>query len=274
MEAWRIVATDFAQLGGSAARPFFGNAKSSQKSDNTPVTQADHAAQAAILAAIASRYPDHAVICEERIAQPEQHAPVAAAEYCWVIDPVDGTRNFAKGIPIYACSVALMHKGYPIAGSIFDASTSRVYSAARGHGAYCDNVRLQSHSFAEAGDVTILISSFRQRKTPFAIRQWMDEFLFRNQGSLALHLAWVAAGLADAAYAAESKLWDIAAGALMIDEAGRRITTESGADLWPIDLARYESNNITLLAATDSLHARLLDDLQNKIVPRENPSTN
>jgi len=120
---------------------------------------------------------------------------------------------------------------------------------------YCDNVRLQSHLYNEAADVTVLISSFRQRKSPPAIRDWMDEYLFRNQGSLALHLAWVAAGLADAAYAAESKLWDIAAGALLIEEAGRTITTETGASLWPIDVSHYKDENLTLLAAADGLHA-------------------
>ncbi len=262
IDLYRLAACEYARVGGMAALPYFGNVTAMQKADDTPVTQADHAAQAAILGAIAARSPQHAVICEEKIAQPDLHADKCDAEFCWVIDPVDGTRNFAKGIPMYACSVALMHDGRPLAGAIYDASTTRIYSAGRGVGMFCDNVRLQSHLYDEAADVTVLISSFRQRKSPPAIRDWMDEYLFRNQGSLALHLAWVAAGLADAAYAAESKLWDIAAGALLIEEAGRTITTETGASLWPIDVSHYKDENLTLLAAADGLHGKLLRSLR------------
>jgi len=261
IDTYRSAACEYARLGGLAAQPFFGNVTPMQKADDTPVTQADHAAQAAILEAIAARYPQHAVICEEKIVQPERHADAREANFCWVIDPVDGTRNFAKGIPMYACSVALMHDGCPIAGAIYDASTTRVYSAGCDAGMYCDNVRWQSHLYDETADATVLISSFRQRRSPPAVREWMDTYLFRNQGSLALHLAWVAAGLADAAYAAESKLWDIAGGALMIEEAGRRITTETGSALWPVDIASYQNENLTLLAAVEPLHGKLLESL-------------
>src|SRR5262249_5172301 len=156
---------------------------------------------------IANRYPDHAVLVEETLAEPGRHAAISATPYCWVIDPIDGTRNFGRGLTMYAVSVAVVHDGTPLARAIFDADRECVSSASRGGGEYVDALPLRLANRAPDNDTTIALSSFRLREPPPAVRKWMDKYLFRNLGSLCLHLVWVAAGLTDAAFAAECKLW-------------------------------------------------------------------
>ncbi|MFQ5502581.1 MAG: inositol monophosphatase family protein [Phycisphaerae bacterium] len=254
-------ACELARHGADVAQSFFGSVTTMRKQDDTPVTEADHAAQEAILRELARRFPRHAVLVEEAISEPCPSGIPGTADYCWVIDPIDGTRNFARGIAVYATSVSVLHRGEPVAGAIHDVTTNITYSAAKGAGAYRNEAPLVLVDRPIHTDTTILISSFRRRPIPDAVRGWMDRYLFRNQGSLCLHLAWVAAGLADAAYALECKLWDIAAGALIIEQAGGIITTPSGRPCWPMDLAHYQEGNIPILAGSPTLYAELMSTL-------------
>lgn len=253
-----------ARLGHDTARQFFGKAVVSRKADDTPVTQADHAAQGAILDVLAVQFPSHAVLAEEELVQPERHAAIGSAALCWVIDPLDGTRNFSRGVGVYATSVAVADGSGPLAGAVFDATTGFVYSAARGQGAFVDEQPLVLQDRPVDSDSVVMLSSFRRRAIPAAVRAWMDDYLYRNQGSLCLHLAWVAAGLADAAYALECKLWDIAAAALIIQEAGGVATDHAGRSLWPIVLEGYRDEDIPILVGTPTMHARLLESLMNE----------
>lgn len=252
---------DLVVIGGRTAAGFFGRVSMSRKSDDTPVTQADHAVQEVILAALAQRYPAHAVLCEEPIARPQRHA-AAAAEYCWVVDPIDGTRNFGRGARLYSTAVAVLHNGRPVAGAIHDAAGGETYSASLGCGAFRDAQRLRLTDRATDYNTTLAIGSFRRRPIPPVVRGWMDQYLYRNLGSLCLHLALVAAGCLDAAYAVECKLWDVAAGALLIEEAGGIVTGHLGRPLWPMDMAAYRNADMPVLAGTVSMHRRLLADLQ------------
>ncbi len=254
-------AVELARTGARTAEAFFGKTTVSRKSDDTPVTDADHAVQAAILQTLAARLPSHAVLVEEELVRGERHAAAAKADYCWVVDPIDGTRNYARGIRIYSISVAVMHRGRPVAGAIFDASSGRTYSAIRNGGAFCDGQPLRRDVSIQTDDALLLISSFRRREIPAPVRRWMDRYVFRNLGSLSLHLACVAAGMADAAYALECKLWDIAAGALLIEESGARISDHAGRGLWPVDVAAYHNTDMPVLVAGADLHALLLPDL-------------
>lgn len=258
----RQVACRFAQLGGDTARSFFGKVSMSQKADDTPVTEADHVTQDAILAAIGAQFPSHAVIVEEDVRHPKRHAAVGGSPYCWVIDPIDGTRNFGRGFPMYSTSVAVMREGRPVACAIHDASASQVYSAAWGGGAYRESQRLQVCERPIDANTTIAIGSFRHGRIPDVVRGWMDRFLFRNLGSICLHLAMVSAGLVEAAYAIECKLWDVAAGSLLIREAGGVITNHFGRGLWPKDLGEYHGENLPILAGLPQMHAMLLDELE------------
>ena len=128
-------AMDWARQASVIACERFGTATVSHKADRSPVTDADHAVQDALLQAIAREFPDDAVITEETQAAPDRHKPVAADRRCWVIDPIDGTRNYARSLPSFTISVALMEAGSPVVGLVFDPMTDRMYSATAGGGA-------------------------------------------------------------------------------------------------------------------------------------------
>ena len=257
----RQASCELACIGAKVADEMFGKVSTSRKSDNTPVTAADHAAQEAMLRELARRYPTHAIIVEEHVASPEQHAALNRAEYCWVIDPIDGTRNYGRGLKVYGTSVAVLHHGRPVAGAVHDASQGVLYSAARGYGAFRDDSRINITDRAIDSDTTIAVSSFRRRAMPAAVREWLEKFLFRNQGAVSLHLASVAAGVIDGAVSVDCKLWDIAAGALLIEEAGGVITDLGGRPLWPIDLEGYDNRDLPAVAGHRTLHEHLVTSL-------------
>jgi myo-inositol-1(or 4)-monophosphatase len=254
-------ACDLARLGGRKALEFIGRVSMSRKADDTPVTQADHAVQEAVLASLAARYPAHGIVVEELVARPERHGALATTEYCWVVDPIDGTRNFGRGANLYSTSVAVLRSGRPVAGAIYDATSGQVFSASLGGGAFRDEQRLQLFDRPIDYNTSLALGSLRRRSIPPTVRGWMKEYLHRNLGSLCLHLVWVAAGWMDGAYAVECKLWDIAAGSLLIQEAGGVVTSPTGQPLWPMDLAAYRGEDIPILAGTPVLHARLLNSL-------------
>ncbi len=202
---------------------------------------------------------------------PNLQSPIANPQsICWVIDPLDGTRNYVRNLPIFTCAVAAMRGGQPIAGAIFDPTQNVMYSAALGHGVYIDGRRISPAKAASSGDdepkATLLVgipSTLRpsiRKLVLHAVRQ----HVVRNLGSAALHLALVATGGLDAAVFGNSKLWDIAAGALLITEAGGLVTTPNGKPVFPIDLARYAGEEIAVLAGTPEAHARLLREAKRR----------
>ncbi|MEW6253665.1 MAG: inositol monophosphatase family protein, partial [Planctomycetota bacterium] len=130
--ALRELAEEAARIGGALARRYFRTDFAvTLKADRSEVSAADHAAQAAIIAYLRSRRPDDAFVTEETQAHTGSAAPPPPANdrVCWIIDPIDGTRNFCRGLPFYACSVAAMFQGYPVAGAIFDPLRNLLYSA-------------------------------------------------------------------------------------------------------------------------------------------------
>jgi len=251
-------AESLARLGGGIARSYFGRVSATRKSDASLVTEADHAVQHAILSEIARAYPDHAVLGEETIARPEAHRAAAHAEYCWVIDPIDGTRNFARGVETYVTSVGLLHRGSPVAAALYDPPRDRLFAARLGGGATQDGRPLSTGDRPIDTDTTLALSTLNGRPLTPRIQRWMETFVFRNAGSLCMHLIWVAQGQCDGAYSTQAKLWDIAAAALLVTEAGGRVTDLSGHPLWPIDVAIYAGQDVPLIAATRTMHDRLI----------------
>ncbi len=257
----RTVACRLAETGAITARRFFGNVTATRKADDSPVTDADHAAQAAILDAISSEYPEHAVLTEEPVPEPDRHAPAATSEYCWIVDPIDGTRNFARGVGVWSTSVGVLRRGRPVAGAIYDATSSRIFSASVADGAWCGDQSLTTIGREIDSDTTIAISSLHRRRMPPALQTWLERYQLRNIGSLCLHLVWVAAGMADAAFGADCKLWDIAAGSLLIEEAGGIVTDHQGHAVWPVDPAKYDDESLSVLAGFPQAHSHLLASL-------------
>ncbi len=117
-ESIRRNALPWVRRAGQIARRKFGSAVASRKADRSPVTDADHAVQEALQQEISKRFPADAVVTEETQRDPERHAALASAKRCWIIDPIDGTRNYARALPLYSVSVALVEDGRPVAEKV------------------------------------------------------------------------------------------------------------------------------------------------------------
>ena len=197
------------------------------------VTEADHASEALILKRIRSAYPDCAILSEESGASANTSSAV------WIADPLDGTTNFAHGLPIFSVTLALVVNGVIEVGVTFNPIGGELYTAQRGQGACLNGERLQVSSAASL-DRALLVTGFpydRRTNPDNNIRQFTD-FSLRAQGvlrlgSAALDLAAVAAGRLDGYWEFKINPWDIAAGCLLVTEAGGRITAPDGS---PFDL--------------------------------------
>jgi len=239
-----------------------GHVAVSQKADMSPVTEADLAVQEALLVAIARDYPCDAVITEETQSNPDAHPPVSQARRCWIVDPIDGTRNYARSLPVFTVAVALMEAGYPVVGVVFDPIVDRMYSASAGGGLWVDDQRVDPESIVATDEVFITIPTSRHEDLPPIIHDWIDRMTVRNFGSTALHLSLLATGAFDAVYCRKAKLWDIAAGALMARQTGAETVSHSGQPLFPIDLARYANESLPFIAARPPLLEQLANEYQ------------
>ena len=189
------------------------------KSLNDLVSEVDRAAEDAIIDTLKSVYPDHSILAEESGASGE-------SEYQWIIDPLDGTTNFLHGFPVYAVSIALAHKGQLQHAVVFDPTRNDLYTASRGGGAYLNDKRLRVSKRDKLID-TLIGTGF-----PFRMGADIDAYTamfreltlktagIRRPGAAALDLASVAAGRLDGFWEIGLSPWDMAAGILLITEAG------------------------------------------------------
>ena len=214
------------------------------------VTEMDARAEALIVDRLLGAFPGDAILAEERGAQPGRSGRR------WIIDPVDGTTNYAHGLPAYAVSIALEVDGRVALGIVYDPSHDELYVAERGGGALC-NDRPLAVSRTTTLDASLLTTGF-----PYDIRVNPDNNLkeyavfatrsraVRRFGSAVLDLAWVARGRYDGFWELRLGSWDVAAGALLVEEAGGRVTGLTGA---PLDLEAP-----TLLATNSLIHDEML----------------
>ena len=206
------------------------------------VTDADRASQDAVLSAISRLRPGDAILAEED-AEDYSHA-AGTPGVLWVIDPLDGTTNFIHGFPMVAVSVAAVVDGIPEAGVVIDVVRNEVFSAERGKGAWLNGQDIAVHGIADRSQC-LLLTGF-----PFRDRARLDRYMelfkelfrqvsgMRRAGAAALDLAYVAAGRAQAFWELGLKPWDMAAGILLIKEAGG-ITSDFGGgahELWRGDI--------------------------------------
>lgn len=234
----------------------------SLKADQSVVTEADCAIEDLIVSVLRRTYDDHAIVSEECAAASPAAAPGAdwrTARYCWVVDPLDGSRNYAVGFPCFATSIALLDHGTPIIGVVREHNTGRVYAAAAGMGATADGRPVRVRTQTPDGDRLVGYPSSKDATTVRVAQAWMaaPRIVPRNVGSTAMHLALVAAGAIEAAYAYRCKIWDIAAGALLITEAGGVATGLDGGPLFPAALFAPPGDNVPILAGAPGLHAVL-----------------
>ena len=200
-----------------------------KKSNADYVSEVDKAAERTIIQTILDVYPTHAILAEESGAQGE-------SEYLWIIDPLDGTTNFLHGFPQYAVSIALQHNGVLTQAVVYDPTRNDLFTATRGRGAFLNDRRIRVSKRAELAD-SLIGTGF-----PYTKFTHMDAYMgilrdmmqktagLRRPGSAALDLAYTAAGRYDGFYETGLKPWDIAAGCLLITEAGGLVGDLEGND--------------------------------------------
>jgi myo-inositol-1(or 4)-monophosphatase len=183
------------------------------------VTEADVASEKLVMERLSAHFPGHAVVAEES----GEHQ--RGAEYCWYVDPLDGTTNFAHGFPAFCVSMGLERAGEPIAGIIYDPLRDEMFTAGRGTGAWLNGARLEVSKSARLADC-LVATGFPNRNRHQSINVHFYHQLamathgVRRAGSAALDLAYVAAGRLDAFWEFGLNSWDMAAGVLMVTEAG------------------------------------------------------
>jgi myo-inositol-1(or 4)-monophosphatase len=214
------------------------------------VTQADVAVERDFRERIASRFPDHVVLGEEGSA-----TDTRSAHYRWIIDPIDGTTNFAHGVALFCVSIALEIEGVASIGVIYDPMADELFCAELGGGARLNGSPIhvtRTDTLIDALLVTGFAYNTEHRARQVAVFGTMLERTrgVRRLGSAALDLSYVAAGRFDAFWEEHLHAWDIAAGALIVSEAGGRVTDYEDR---PVDIFRGE-----ILASNGHLHAPLL----------------
>jgi myo-inositol-1(or 4)-monophosphatase len=255
-EPFREVAVDAALRAGAFLRTHFGTHPqvSYKGSPTNLVTELDRRAEAIILDAIAARFPDHAVLAEESGARP------GSGSHRWIVDPLDGTTNYAHGFPIYGVSIALEIEGALAVAVVYDPSREECFVAERGRGATLNGAAL--HVSATPRLAESLLGTSYPNDLRGAPRNNLAEHgalllrcrSVRSIGSAVLGLAAVAAGRLDGYWEQRLGAWDVAAGALLIREAGGRVTSVSGG---PLDL-----DAPSIVATNSAVHSELLDTLQ------------
>jgi len=194
-----------------------------RKRHNDFVTEVDHAAEQAVIEVLHRAYPEHAILAEESGATAGSSGE---SEYTWIIDPLDGTTNFIHGFPQYAVSIALRHKNIITQAVIYDPTKNELFTASRGRGAYLNERRIR------VSKRTQLAAALIGTGFPFRDLQGLDEYLtmfreltvrtagLRRAGAASLDIAYVAAGRLDGFWETGLSAWDMAAGALLVQEAG------------------------------------------------------
>jgi myo-inositol-1(or 4)-monophosphatase len=235
---------------------FGGDLRVDKKGAIDLVTEIDIAIERDFRKRIAERFPDHAVLGEEFEASGEREQ---VPRYCWVFDPVDGTTNYAHGLPIFCSSLALEIDGEAVAGAIYDPNRRELFTAERGRGAWLNGAPMKVSSSATLIDA-LLVTGF-----PYSVQEeaaelvgLFGEFLgkaraVRRLGSAAIDLCYVAAGRLDGFWEQKLNPWDMSAGALIVQEAGGTVTSSSGEP--------FTSRSASVLATNGRIHQAMLETI-------------
>ena len=232
--------------------------RTERKQHNDFVTEVDRAAEAAIIEVIKTAYPDHAILAEE--SGQSWADGETASENVWVIDPLDGTTNFIHGFPQYAVSIALMQRGVVTQAVVYDPTRDELFTASKGAGAFLNNRRIRVTRRDKLADCLIGTGfPYRDMEGLYDYTRLFATMTencagLRRPGAAALDLAYVACGRLDGFFEQGLNAWDMAAGALLIQEAGGIVTTADGG---PCPVAET-----SLVCGNPTMHAWLLDTLR------------
>lgn len=251
MHDFQTACEQAARAGGAVLLDWAGRFSVREKGPADLVTEADEASQQVIRKLLLDRFPEHHFLGEEG---PQPSMPPGG--YRWIVDPLDGTTNYVHGLPQYAVSVALECNKALLSGAVFDPVANECFTAAAGQGAFLNGRPLRVSAAAAASDALVAGSlPPRLDRTSKEVAAFVEMLLtaqsVRRMGSTALNLCYVAAGRFDGTWATETKSWDVAAGVLLVREAGGIVTAVDGRP-FDIDAPRF------LASSTRNLHTELL----------------
>jgi myo-inositol-1(or 4)-monophosphatase len=252
-------ATDLARQAGALLREAYARGPArinSKQSAVDLVTEVDLASEKLIVEAIQRRFPDHAICGEESPRALPRTGPA------WLVDPLDGTTNFAHGVPVFCVTLAFIQDWQVVAGVTHDPLRDETFAAERGQGAWCNGRRLQVSSATKLGD-SLLATGFAYDRATNPDNNLAEFGYFmprvrglRRAGAAGLDLAWLAAGRLDGYWEQRLQPWDYAAGSVLVAEAGGRATTYSGQP-WQIHHGHMLASN-----GVPSLHEALMAGLR------------
>jgi myo-inositol-1(or 4)-monophosphatase len=243
---------------GTVVLARFGRAEIVFKADDSMVTDADIASQDWLTRQILARFPDDLVLGEE--GRPSA-ALWPAARHVWVIDPIDGTNNFGRGMPGFSVSVGVMRDGLPIGGAVYDPVASQLFSAWTGQGAWLGDRRLRVERAILGRRSHFAIRTPYAHGVPEPVLTWMQRYRLRRTGSTALQLCYVALGGIAFMYDHQASLWDIAGAVPVLTEAGGCLTTPEGGRVFPVGAAAWRGASLAILAGVPGAHGTALRDL-------------
>jgi len=217
--------------------PRFNRIDYNIKADGSIVTEADLAADRRIREALLSKYPDIDFLSEEMELE-EQEDLLKTSKKLWILDPLDGTSNFASGLPLFATSLALIVDGKVQIGITYDVNKDEMFTAVKGKGAWLNDEPLKCKSSLFSLDKSIAIIDFKRLK-PHLLKQLMNDRPYRSQrniGASVLELVWMAANRGQLYLHGGMKIWDLAAGSLILSEAGGYSSTIEGDDVFKLTM--------------------------------------
>lgn len=260
IEEWASFATEIALSAGDVLKKGFGSqfAIRSKSGKQNLVTEYDSASEKLLITAIKNRYPTHSIIAEESGAHVQKNTQAT-----WIIDPLDGTVNFAHGIPLFSISIAVAVDQEIVCGVVYQPMTKELFVAQKQQGAFLNGRLLHTSSITQI-DQALLATGFPYdvHKNPLHCIEHFSEILktgtpIRRLGSAAIDLAYVAAGRFDGFWEVGLNSWDMAAGMLLIKEAGGMVTHYDGAEH---QIFGYH----TLLATNKHLHPLMINYLNKR----------
>ena len=244
MKEYLDAAIEIARKAGVILREGFDRPKKiSYKGEVDLVTESDQRSEQLVVALLRDRFPDHGIVAEEG------GGATAVAKYCWHVDPLDGTTNFAHSYPCFAVSLGLTRNGEPITGVVFDPVHNELFTAERGKGAYLNRKRIHVSRVEKLAN-SLVATGFppHQRKNSANINYYWEFTLHshgvRRDGSAALDLCAVACGRFDAFWEFGLNSWDTAAGVLLVREAGGAVTDLAGQPYQPGGREMFASNGL------------------------------
>ncbi|HYL34487.1 MAG TPA: inositol monophosphatase family protein [Bryobacteraceae bacterium] len=228
MPSYLEISAEIAREAGALLSKYFERRVTYElKGEHDLVTEADRASEQLVIERLRSHFPAHSIVAEEG----GGHS--GSSEFCWYVDPLDGTTNFAHGFPVYNVTMALEQSGVVVAGVIFDPERNEMFASERGSGAYLNHRRIRVSKVGRIED-SLVATGFPSKKrhqdvnVHFYYQLAMLSHGVRRAGAAALDLAYVASGRLDAFWEFGLNPWDMAAGILLIEEAGGRCSDMRG----------------------------------------------